>query len=136
MRKHGIEDLLEEFGAQQTRALRDELSSELHNEGHTLSGNTADSDLEWMACWLHTVNANRIGPNHSPWERLPLQVQDEYRELARLSIECLPFLLDRIANRYITASKAIRLFGRAEPPDRDQVDTARLSAVYPQDTES
>lgn len=107
--RQGLEAALEQFAGSSVNSLLDTIACELHNEGYALSGNTAESDEEWFAQWLYTVSANRSYHGRTAFEMLDPYEQKRWRALAQLCIECLPFLLDRISSRYISAAAAVRV---------------------------
>lgn len=83
----------------------DSLSCYLHNEGHSLAGNTGESDEIWLA---RIILKERVQRHADGWEQATTAEQTEARELARIAIKCLPSLCSRISRRYINASKALR----------------------------
>jgi hypothetical protein len=88
----------------ETRGL-DSLSCYLHNEGHSLAGNTAESDELWLA---RIILKERVQRHADNWEQATPVEREEALHLARLAIRNLPALCERIAHRYINASKALR----------------------------
>lgn len=83
----------------------DALSCYLHNEGHALDGNRAESDELWLA---RIILKDRVQRHADNWEQATSIERVEALQLARIAIRNLPALCDRIAHRYINASKALR----------------------------
>lgn len=83
----------------------DALSCYLHNEGHSLAGNTAESDELWLA---RIILKDRVQRHADNWDQATSVEREEALHLARLAIRNLPALCDRIAHRYVNASKALR----------------------------
>lgn len=110
----GIESILHAFAGEQVNQLLDAVASELHNEGQTIDGNTGESDVLWFAEWIYTVNANRVGAgDRCAWRFLDEEDRNSYIQIAQLCIECLPYLSQRIANRYTSLAAAFRTMERA-----------------------
>jgi hypothetical protein len=95
---------LELWDAKARTGFLDSLSCYLHNEGHTLRGNSELFDVEWLA---RSMYARRTGGAANDIDRAHDDVRQEYKEMARIAIECLPGLCDRIGSRYLTAKAAI-----------------------------
>lgn len=110
--RRGLQTALEQFTGESVRHVLDALACELHNEGYALSGNTPEGDDEWFAQWLYTVSANRGQHGRTAWDHLEPYEQKLWLNLAGLCIECLPFLMERISSRYLSAAEAIRVLER------------------------
>ena len=104
---HTLPNALHIFGEAKRDQLLDSLHCFLHNEGHSLKGNTEEFDAEWLARLIysrrHHSHPNRI-------DEAPDQVRQEYKEIAHIAIEALPQLCERIAQRYINAAAAVETF--------------------------
>lgn len=83
----------------------DSLACYLHNEGHALSGNKAESDELWLA---RIILKDRVQRHADNWDQATSIEREEALHLARISIRNIPALCERIASRYINASKALR----------------------------
>lgn len=127
--KQGLQAALEAFSGEQVNHVLDALACELHNEGYALSGNTAESDQDWFAQWLYTVSANRSYHGRTAWQMLEPYEQKLWLALAQLCIECLPFLMERMASRYIAAAEAIRVLERGTRWD-DRPFALDLSRIF------
>lgn len=127
--RQGLQSALEAFAGEHVNNVLDALACELHNEGYALSGNTAENDEEWFARWLYTVSANRGYHGRTAWEMLEPYEQKLWRALAQLSIECLPFLMERMASRYISAAEAIRVLEKGTRWD-DRPFALDLSRIF------
>lgn len=83
----------------------DSIACYLHNEGYSLDGNTAESDVEWFAAELYRRRSGEL---------FELCHDKEYwRELANRCLEMLPSIVDRISHRYIAVSRAVHAMARA-----------------------
>lgn len=80
----------------------DSLACVFHNEGYNLEGNTEHNDTRWLADLISRTIEDR-GLHRCSEDR-----QSELMKIAQVAKDCLPFLADRIASRYIRISKAIR----------------------------
>lgn len=102
-RKDGEQSLDEalDFVAREARYnVIDALFATLHNAAGTLEGNTEESDVEWFADFLARGD-NRL------FSGLEEKDQEEYRRRAFRTLEALPYLMDRIANRYRTRATVL-----------------------------
>lgn len=95
----------------------DALSCYLHNEGYSLQGNTAESDELWLA---RIILKDRVQRHADNWEQATSIEREEALHLARIAIRNLPALCDRIAHRYINASKAMRSLEEISRAKRDR----------------
>lgn len=96
----------------------DALSCYLHNEGYNLEGNTAESDELWLA---RIILKDRVQRHADNWEQATSIEREEALHLARIAIRNLPALCDRIAHRYINASKAMRSLEEISRAKRDRM---------------
>lgn len=83
----------------------DAVSCYLHNEGYNLQGNTAESDELWLA---RIILKDRVQRHADNWEQATSIEREEALHLAQIALRNLPAICDRIAHRYINASKAFR----------------------------
>jgi hypothetical protein len=95
----------------------DGLACYLHNEGYNLEGNTAESDELWLA---QIILKDRVCRHADNWEQATPIEREEALHLARIAIRNLPALCDRIAHRYINASKALRSMEEITRAKKDQ----------------
>lgn len=87
----------------------DAISCTLHNEGHSLKGNTDGFDDAWLARRIYAefeLNGD--------WDRETNEVHDRYLKIARVAIISLPALAGRIASRYLNLEKALNGLIRGE----------------------
>jgi hypothetical protein len=91
----------------------DSLYSYFHNEGYTLQGNTAESDVQWLAQLLYETNPG----SRAAWDRLSEGEQGKWVETAKHTLDVLPRLAERMANRYLAIAAAMW--------SERQVETAR-----------
>ena len=85
----------------------DAVACELHNHGHNLDGNTAESDLEWFARHMWE---ERWGKPPRHWEvALNQDERDYWIRTAQAALAALPGLQARIASRCIALSKSVRM---------------------------
>lgn len=105
----------------------------LHNNGATLAGNTQATDLEWFGRWLY--NSSNIGMGsvetmhwsisndefeklgftpdrpwtHKRWETLDAEERAAWKKLARLCLNAMPHIAERIGHRFMEQAKGIRI---------------------------
>lgn len=109
----GLINALDLFVAQEKRDVLDALACELHNDGHFLSGNTEANDTAWFAEWLHRVWAED-SHKRTAWNHLEEEDRRQWFKLAKLVISALPFLMERISNRYLAMASALRMLEKSE----------------------
>lgn len=104
-----LEDALDFVSHEAQYNVLDALYCHFFNEAGTLEGNTEASDVEWFAVVLwdskHTFY---------PWYSALDEEKTEYLELAALCIQKLPFLVERMANRYRAIANALEVMATAE----------------------
>lgn len=93
------------FSDYHREAALDALACYLHNEGHALQGNKAESDEQWLA---KIILRDRVQRHADNWEQATPVEREEALHLARLAIRNLPHLCERIATRYINAAAGVR----------------------------
>jgi hypothetical protein len=108
-----LDDALAFCGQRERYRVADALYCHLHNTGQYLAGNTADTDVEWMARDLYEDWISRR-PGPDKWEHAAPEHRSMFDELARVCIEAMPRLQRRIAGRLIEMSKVIQDIERAE----------------------
>ncbi len=118
----------------QLKNARDNLHADLHNTGATLTGNTQQTDLEWLACRLFdwsrlgagdvkTVDGmlNRrqwadlglepialLGAGACVWDALNDGQKDAWLRLARIVFYVLPMFVERVGHRFMEQASALR----------------------------
>jgi hypothetical protein len=105
-----LDDALAFASIEQRYHVADALACHLHNDGYALQGNTEASDVDWFARNIF----ERDPVQRSSWERAASDVQETFREIARVVIAALPAYQMRVAHRLITLSKVVRDIERAE----------------------
>jgi hypothetical protein len=73
----------------------DSLHCAIHNNWATLTGNTEESDVEWFANMLSRAIDER------PLDRACEASQDHYRKIAKVAVESMPRLQERMASRLL-----------------------------------
>lgn len=124
LEKQLIQSLGEPFGIEYREShyyILDSIACNLHNDGHSLLGNTEESDLRWLARMMWQEKNRMVGAGI--WDTLPQPERDAWIETAGIAVKCLPALMGRIAHRSITISKALRSLERAS---REEVSKAHL----------
>lgn len=96
--------------------LLDSLACYLHNEGHSLSDNRAESDELWLA---RIILKDRVQRHADNWDQATAIEREESLHLARIAIKNIPALCERIAARYINASKALRSMEEVSRAERE-----------------
>lgn len=87
----------------------DSVACEMHNEGHSLQGNTEESDLRWLARYIFDRDGDRLG-----WDQVPDAVREHYLRLAKILMEAIPALMGRMSARCIRISQAVNTIIKAE----------------------
>lgn len=100
----------------------DSLACYMHNEGHSLAGNTEASDHLWLARIILKERVHRHADN---WEQATAIEREEALHLATIAMRCLPELCGRIASRYIRASRALRSVEEVRRAQRAIADAKR-----------
>lgn len=77
------------------------LYSEFNNHGYTLEGNTEETDIVWYAKQIYQVN--KIGSVR--WDSETEEEKKVWLKLARTTLDILPNLMSRRANRAIAYSR-------------------------------
>lgn len=95
----------------------------LHNKGHDLQGNTAESDVSWFAYQLWAELQR--DPLLQAWEQLPPEERAHWERVAAASLRRLPFLMDRISHRMLTTKEAINTLLHAEKSTRKSTKPRR-----------
>lgn len=110
----------------------DQLACDLHNDGGSLTGNTAASDVQWTARLLYdhsVIGCNdvslrdwRITPeewaelkltdkpvwNVIKFEQLTPAQQEGWIKLARIVLLAIPAIAERIGHRWMLQARAVR----------------------------
>jgi hypothetical protein len=73
----------------------DSLHCAIHNNWATLTGNTEESDVEWFANLISKTIDDR------PLDRAGQECQDYYRRIAKVAVESMPRLQERMASRLL-----------------------------------
>jgi uncharacterized protein YjgD (DUF1641 family) len=100
-----------DFVSQEARHyVLDAVYGTLANAAGTLKGNTEKSDVEWFATRMYECdNGSRLR-----WDLLEEDQRENYRKNARLALQVLPLLTERIADRYRAYTDALNIVLRAE----------------------
>lgn len=91
------------------RCVLDAVACALHNDGASLSGNTAGSDIEWLARGLWQRESREVP---GAWDMRSDSTKDHYRSMACLFIEVMPGFAERVGHRMMLAAKAFRTLER------------------------
>lgn len=105
-----IEKALDIIGQEARYHAIDALACEFHNTWADIAGNTEGSDVEWFARLLYSAERDYSGR----WDIAPDEIKERYRSYAKLCIENLSRLTERIAHRYQKISEALRTVEQVE----------------------
>ena len=86
MSKNTLDDALDFAGQEAKHWVVDALRGMFHNEGYTLNGNTAESDMEWFARKLYEFDTRYS------WNSAEEPKKEHYRRIAQFVIGILHFV--------------------------------------------
>ncbi len=104
-----LEDALDFVTHEARYNVLDALYCHFFNEAGTLAGNTEANDVEWFAALLWDSEHPLY-----PWYGATEEEQARYKKLAALVIQKLPFLVNRMVNRYRAIADALEVLAKAE----------------------
>jgi hypothetical protein len=84
----------------------DALGCMFHNEGHAITGNSQDHDIEWLARRLH-FKLEACG-HINDWDEASPGIRAKYLFIAKECLDQLPELMSRISSRYLAWESALR----------------------------
>ena len=84
----------------------DSIACQLHNEGHSLKGNTAVHDQYWLAREMWA--SEHWNCNANQFDDAPADTREFFCRMAGFAIGAIPMLMSRIADRAILHGKAFR----------------------------
>lgn len=90
-----ISDALDRVDRVNQYYLLDSLHCHIHNAWASMVGNTSESDGEWFADLISRTVDDR------PIDRAGNECQEYYRRIAKVAIEALPRLQERMAHRLL-----------------------------------
>jgi hypothetical protein len=79
-----------------TREFLEDIHATAHNLWGSLEGNTAETDVEWFARILYDAEDR---PEGRRWDNEADRVREQFIRLSRTTIQELPRLMSRMANR-------------------------------------
>lgn len=94
----------------------DVIYCELANFGSGLTGNTEESDIEWLARRIHGSDR----PYSCKWDLLSEEDRQRYLRLAETCLREMPPLMERISSRCLAQAKAIQTLLEAERTKRNR----------------
>lgn len=112
MADRSLEHALDFISVEARHYVTDAVYCTLFNLAGDLEGNTAESDTDWWAYELWR-EMHPMGTRWA-WEALSVDERAHWEKLASVSIERLPFLLSRIANRCRSQATALGMLAKAE----------------------
>jgi hypothetical protein len=110
-RQYDLDDALDFVGRDARHKVVDAVYCVLFNAAGTLEGNTEKNDVEWLARRMYEINVRGVG---TAWDYLEDDTKNEYLNMSKLAIQCLPLLTERIANRYRAYTDALHTLVKAE----------------------
>jgi len=133
-----LAEVMQRYAEESVAAAADAMHAKRHNAGGSLVGNTAGSDLEWLARQL--FGWSRLGAGNisttpwllerAQWDYLGLEPEavfqdaprywdactpvqkDAWRKLARIVMFIMPKFAERVGHRFLEQAEAIKHVGK------------------------